>query len=130
MANAAGQLPARAAALDAAIQADAVATIISEGVERRSTKCGRCIAAIDTLATQLPAALTGGGREPADAAAFAGQFAERLFSIAVVRFLEDRHAMALGALGLGGITDRMTLPNVGGRGHAPRAGCVSTASAR
>ncbi|MFD3458312.1 DUF6603 domain-containing protein [Nocardia fluminea] len=115
VATAAGLLPARAAALTAAIQADAVATIVSEGVATLN-QVRAVINAIDTLATQLPGILTGVGVSGADASAFAGQFAERLFSYSVIRYLEDRHAVALGGLGLGGVVDRMTVPNVGGPG--------------
>jgi hypothetical protein len=115
VATAAAGLPARAAALAAAIESDQVATIVSEGAATLNDVTA-VITAIDTLATGLPAALTGGGVTPAAASAFAGAFADRLFSYAVVRYLEDRHAVILGALGLAGIVDRMPLPNEGGTG--------------
>ena len=115
VANAAGILPVRAAALAAAIQAENVTTILSEGVATLN-QVTAVITAIDTLATQLPGALSGGGVNPGVAAAFAGQFADRLFSYAVVRFLEDQQPVALGVLGIAGIVDRTPLPNEGGGG--------------
>jgi hypothetical protein len=115
VANAATQLPAKALALDAAIDADAVATIISEGVNTLN-QVRAVLTGIDTLATQLPGQLTAAGVSPADAGAFAGEFAERLFSYAVVRYLEGHHAVALGGLELAGIADRTTAPNIGGPG--------------
>ena len=115
VANAATQLPARALALDAAIDADAVATIITEGTATLN-QVRAVLTGIDTLATQLPGQLTAAGISAADASAFAGQLAERLFSYAVVRYLEDHHALALGGLGLAGIIDRTTMPNIGGPG--------------
>jgi hypothetical protein len=109
-----GNLPARAAALSAAIAADNVATIVSEGVNTLN-EITNVLTAIDTLATSLPGALAG-AVSPAVATAFAGQFADRLFSYTVVRFLEDRQPVLLGVLGLAGIVDRMTVPNDGGAG--------------
>lgn len=114
VANAAGNLPARATALSAAIAAENVATIVTEGVQTLN-EVTTVISAIDTLATHLPGALSG-AVGPAAAGAFAGEFAERLFSYTVVRFLEDRQPVLLGVLGVAGVIDRMPVPNAGGAG--------------
>jgi hypothetical protein len=63
----------------------------------------------------LPAALAG-AVTPADAAAFAGQLADRLTSYCLVRYLENAHPAALGALGIFGIVDRIPITNTGGTG--------------
>ena len=92
-----------------------VAPIVSAGAGRL-TDVEAVVSAIDTLATQLPGALAR-GRHPGAAAAFAGQFADRLLSYSLVRWLEgappDRRSRALG---LAGVVDRMPLPNTGGTG--------------
>ena len=113
--TAAASLPVRVAALVAAIEAKSVASIISEGAATLN-QVRAVIAAIDTLAMQLPAALTGGGVSAAAANAFAGEFADRLVSYALIRFLEDQDPVALSALGLAGVIDRMQAPNQGGPG--------------
>jgi hypothetical protein len=113
-ATAAGALPARAAALSAAIEAEQVATIISEGVATLDA-VKAVIAAVDTVVTQLPAALAA-AVGPAVAAAFAAEFAERLLSYSVIRFLEDQHPAVLGVLGLLGVVDRLLVTNEGGTG--------------
>lgn len=115
VATAAGSLPVHVAALAAAIDAKSVASILSEGVATLN-QAGAVITAIDTLATQLPAGLTGGGVSAAAANAFAGEFTDRLVSYAVVRFLEDQHTVVHSALGLAGVIDRMQVPNQGGPG--------------
>ena len=115
VATAAATLPAHVAALASAIEAKSVASILSEGVATLN-QAAAVIGAIDTLATQLPAGLTGGGVSAAAANAFAGEFADRLLSYAVVRFLEDQHPVAMSALGLAGVIDRMQVPNQGGPG--------------
>ncbi|WP_027155703.1 DUF6603 domain-containing protein [Mesorhizobium sp. WSM2561] len=115
VATAAAALPAHVVALTAAIDAKTVTSIISEGAATLN-QVRAVITAIDTLATQLPAALTGGGVSAAAANAFAGQFGDRLFSYAVVRLLERRHGVVLGAFGLAGVIDRMQMPNEGGAG--------------
>ncbi len=114
-ATAATALPARVAALTTAIQAQNLAQIVSEGVATLNQAVA-VIQAVDTIATQLPGALAGGGVNPAAAAAFGGQFADRLVSYTIVRFLEDKHPVALGAFGLAGVVDRVRTPNEGGAG--------------
>lgn len=114
VATAAANLPARVTALTAAIEAENLASIVSEGALTLNEVVS-VINAIDVLATQLPAALSG-SVSPADAAAFAGQFAERLFSYTVVRYLEDQQAALLGVLGMAGVVDRVRVPNQGGPG--------------
>jgi hypothetical protein len=114
VATAASNLPARASALGAAIDAEDVASIVSEGASTLN-EVATVITAVDTLATQLPGALAG-AVTPAVASSFAGQFADRLFSYAVIRFLEDRQAVLVGALGLAGVVARVPVPNEGGGG--------------
>jgi hypothetical protein len=113
--NAATALPGCVALLAAAIETRNVSAIVSEGAKTLS-QARIVIGAIDTIATQLPAALAAGGIDGGAAAAFAAQFAERLVSYTVVRFLEERLPVVLGALGLVGVIDRMRVPNEGGTG--------------
>jgi hypothetical protein len=115
VATAAASLPVHVTALVAAIKVKAVGSIVSDGAATLNQAVA-VISAIDTLATQLPAALTAGGVSPAAANAFAAEFADRLLSYAVVRFLEDQHPVVLSTLGLAGVIDRMQAPNQGGPG--------------
>lgn len=115
VANAAASLPAHIGPLVAAIEVKSVAAIVSEGVATLNQAVA-VIAAIDTLATQLPGTLAGSGISTAAANAFAGELADRLLSYAVVRLLEDEHPIVLSALGLAGIIDRVRAPNQGGPG--------------
>jgi hypothetical protein len=120
-ATAAAALPARVASLTAAIQAKSLGPIVAAGLDTLND-VRTAIQAIDTIATQLPGALSGGGISPAIAGTFAGQFAQKLTSYMILRFLEDKHPLALGSLGMIGIADRLPAPNAGGGGtHIQRA---------
>lgn len=114
VANAAGALPARAAALSTAIENGQVATILSEGIATLD-EVENVVTAIETFATQLPVVLAG-TVDPGVVTAFASQLADRVVSYSLIRFLEDQHPTVLGALGLAGVVDRMSVPTPGGTG--------------
>lgn len=114
-ATAAAALPARVTALTAAIQAENLAQIVAEGVNTLNAVT-TVIQAFDTIATQLPPALAAGGIGAGPAGVFAGEFAERLLSYAIIRYLESKRPVLLGVLGVAGIVDRVRKSKIGGAG--------------